>query len=214
MEPISLIERITRRVAPGRSPSFREAHVLKALELLSSEARVGRKRLGVLLGLSEGVTRTLLRHLRGEGLIEVNGRGARLTGEGEHLLAALSAYISCGTEVPRSPLTIGPENFAILVRGAGYHVRSGVEQRDAALKAGALGSTTLVFDGERLILPGMEEFPPAAEEVYDLLLSRLKPKRGDTIIIGSSHDILSAELGAKTAALELLKSMKKDTGDN
>ncbi|MFB0543442.1 MAG: DUF4443 domain-containing protein [Candidatus Bathyarchaeia archaeon] len=212
MESISLIERVAKRAAPGRTPSFKEVHVLKALELISSGPRVGRKRLGELLGLGEGVVRTLLRHLQGEGLIEVARKGVGLTGRGGSLLAALRAYVSIGAEVPRSPLTIGPKNFAVLVRGAGDHVQSGVEQRDAALRAGALGATTLVFEGERLILPGMEEPLPAAEEVYDLLLSRLRPKRGDVIIIGSSHDILSAELGVKTAALELLKSMK-NTGD-
>ena len=213
MKPISLIERITKRVAPGRSPSFREPHVLKTLELLSSEGRIGRKRLGELLGLSEGVTRTLLRHLRGEELIEVTRRGIGLTERGERLLGAIRVHILAGTEIPRSLLTIGPQNFAILIRGAVDHIRSGVEQRDATLKAGALGATTLVFDGERLILPGIEEPLQSAEEVYKLLLSRLRPKKGDTIIIGSSYDILSAELGAKTAALELLKLMKGDAGD-
>jgi len=208
LESISLVEKIVRRVAPGRSPSFTEAHVLKALELLSSGPSVGRKRLGELLGLNEGVTRTLLRHLKEANLIEVMRRGMKLRDEGKRLLAAFSIFISGGTEVPRSQLTLGPQNFALLVRRAGHHVRDGVEQRDAALKAGALGATTLVFDGERLTLPGMQEIPSRAEEVYDLLLSRLNPRKGDAIIIGTAVDILSAELGAKTAALELLKSMK------
>jgi predicted transcriptional regulator len=208
LESISLIEKIVRRAAPGRSPSFTEAQVLKALELISSGPGVGRKRLGDLLGLNEGVTRTLLRHLRETDLIEVTRRGITLRQEGERLLAALNTFISGGTEVPRSPLTIGPQNFVVLVRGVGQHIRSGVEQRDSALKAGALGATTLVFDGERLTLPGMQELAPKAEEVYDLLLSRLKPRKGDVIVIGTAEDTLSAELGAKTAALELLKSMK------
>jgi hypothetical protein len=208
LEPISLIEKIVRRAAPGRSPSFTEAQVLKALELLSSGPGVGRKRLGDLLGLNEGVTRTLLRHLRETDLIEVTRRGITLRQKGERLLAALNAPLPGGIEVPKSPLTIGPQNFAVLVKGAGYHIRSGVEQRDAALKVGALGATTLVFDGERLTLPGMQELTPKAKEVYNLLLSRLKPRKGDVIIIGTAKDALSAELGAKTAALELLKSMK------
>jgi hypothetical protein len=210
LEPISLLEKIVKRAAPGRSPSFTETHVLMALELASSRTGVGRKRLGELLGLNEGVARTLLRHLREAKLIEVTRRGIKLGLEGERLLTDLSASISGGTEVPRSPLTIGPQNFAVLVRGAGHHIRSGVEQRDAALKAGALGATTLVFDGERLTLPGVQELPPEVEEVCDLLLSRLKPRRDDVVIIGTAEDTLSAELSAKTAALELLKSMKGD----
>ena len=208
MESISLIEKIVRKVAPGRSPSFTEAHVLKALELVSSGSGVGRKRLGELLGLNEGVTRTLLRHLKEANLIEVTRRGMKLREEGKRLLAAFSIFMSGGTEVPRSPLTIGPQNFALLVRRAAHHIRSGVEQRDTALKAGALGATTLIFDGEKLTLPAVQEIQPRAEEVCDLLLLRLKPRKGDAIIIGTAVDILLAELGAKTAALELLKSMK------
>ena len=210
MESISRIEKIVKRIAPGRSPSFTEAHVLRALELASSGPSVGRKRLGELLGLNEGVARTLLRHLREENLVEVTRRGIKLELKGERLLANLSATLPGGIEVPRSPLTLGTQNFAVLVRGAGHRVRSGVEQRDSALKAGALGATTLVFDGERLTLPGVQELPPKVEEVYDLLLSRLKPRKGDVIIIGTAEDVLSAELGAKTAALELLKSTKGD----
>jgi len=209
MEPLAAIRRIAERIAPGRSPSFMEAHVLKALEALSSEPRVGRKRLGMFLGLSEGVTRTLLRHLRAEGFIEVTRRGIGLTEKGARLLGTLRSHILGGMEVPSGPLTIGPKNFAVLVKGAGGQVRSGVEQRDAALKAGAMGATTLVFDGERFTIPGMEEAPPGVEEVYELLL-RLKPRRGDVIIVGSASDILSAELGAKTAALELLRSMSRE----
>ncbi|MCD6263510.1 hypothetical protein J7L60_03765, partial [Candidatus Bathyarchaeota archaeon] len=160
------------------------------------------------LGLSEGVTRTLLRHLRAEGLIEVTRRGIGLTEKGRRLLETLRSHIPGGMEVPSGPLTIGPKNFAVLVKGAGGHVRSGMEQRDAALKAGAMGATTLVFDGEGFTIPGMEEAPPGVEEVYELLL-RLKPRKGDVIIVGSASDILSAELGAKTAALELLRSMSR-----
>ncbi len=209
MESIFLIEKIVTRVAPGRFPSFTEAHVLKALELISSEPNIGRKRLGEFLGLNEGVARTLLRHLKEAKLIEVTRRGITLKKEGEHLLAALNTIISSGMEVQTSPLTIGPQNFAVMVRGVEHRVRSGVEQRDAALKAGAIGATTLVFDGERLTLPGVQELKPNAEEVYGFLLSRLNPRKGDIIIIGTASDSLSAELGAKTAALELLRKTKE-----
>lgn len=210
MESVPLIERVVKRAAPGRFPSFTEAHVLMALEVVSSGRIIGRKRLSELLGLNEGVVRTLLKHLKDADLVEITRKGITLDHEGTQLLATLSSIISVVTDVPKSPLTVGPMNFAVLVRGAAHRIRGGVEQRDAALKAGALGATTLVFDGERFTLPSMQEALPKAEEVYDLLLLKLKPRKGDVIIIGTASDSLSAELGAKTAALELLKSMEID----
>ena len=209
MEPIFLIRNIVRRVAPGRYASFTEAHVLKALEIVSSEPRIGRKSLGEALGLNEGVARTLLRHIKEANLIEVTKKGIKLSEQGTHTLAALQTFISGGIEVPRSALTIGAENYAVLIKGVKRFIRNGVEQRDAALKAGAMGATTLVFNGEKLTLPGMQEPPPKMEEVINLLLSRLKPMDGDVIIIGTASDILLAEMGAKTAALELLKQTDK-----
>jgi hypothetical protein len=214
LEPVSVIEKIVRRAAPGRSPSFTEAHVLTALELVSSGPSTGRKRLGELLSLSEGVARTLLRHLKEAHLIEITKRGVTLRTEGRLLLATLGEDLLDGLEVPESPLTLGARNFAVLVRGVGHRVRSGVEQRDGALRAGALGATTLIFDGEKLTLPGVQKIPPKAEEVFDLLLSKLKPEKGDIIIIGTASDLLSAELGAKTAALELLKLTRRGAGAN
>jgi hypothetical protein len=42
-------------------------------------------------------------------------------------------------------------------------------------------------------------------------LSKLSLNEGDVIIIGSSDEKIRAELGAKTAALELLKSHARRT---
>jgi hypothetical protein len=44
-----------------------------------------------------------------------------------------------------------------------------------------------------------------------MLISALKPSENDVIIIGSANEKRAAELGAKTAALELLKSTTNNT---
>jgi ribosomal protein S25 len=59
-----IIERVTRKIAPGPAPAFNEAHVVKALEMIDKYQTVGRIKLSKEMGLGEGTTRTLLKHLK------------------------------------------------------------------------------------------------------------------------------------------------------
>jgi hypothetical protein len=84
----------------------------------------------------------------------------------------------------------------------------GIEQRDAAIKAGALGATTIIYTKGKLIIPGSpEDAFRDSPEIRKMLIKKLKPKEGDSIIIGSADDEKSAKLGAKAAALETLRKI-------
>ncbi|MGQ9460522.1 MAG: DUF4443 domain-containing protein [Candidatus Bathyarchaeaceae archaeon] len=206
MELLKVIERVTGKVAPGREPSFTEAHVIKALEIIGGGEAVGRIRLSKELGLGEGATRTLVRHLKNEGIIEISKSGIALSKYGEKLFSDLQFRLSGEVEVPPSPLTVGPSNVAILVRDSASVVKTGLEQRDTAIKAGALGATTLIFSRNRLTMPlaEKEDIFKGVPSIHKMLISKLNPKENDVIIIGSGENRRLAELGAKTAALELL----------
>lgn len=207
MEALRVIEKVTSKIAPGRAPSFIEVHVIKALETISAEAYVGRTKLSEILGLGEGATRTLLRHLRNEGLIEVSKSGIVLSKPGGKVLSGLRSRISEEIEIQKTPLTVGPFSIAVLVRNAASSVKYGIEQRDAATKVGALGATTLVFRRKKLTMPGVsEDIFQHIQSIHDTLISELKPRENDVIIIGSANEKRVAEFGAKTAAFELLKS--------
>jgi predicted transcriptional regulator len=203
---LSIIERVTRKIAPGRAPSFNEAQVVKALEIICAYGTVGRTKLSKELELGEGTTRTLLKHLKKEGLIEGSRYGIMLSESGKKLFSNLRSKISEGIEVPNSHLTVGPFNIAVLVRNAAHAIRTGVEQRDKAIKVGALGATTLIFSRSKLTMPSCEEEAfEGISSIYDMLVSKLNPKENDVIVIGSGENKTSAEIGAKMAALELLK---------
>lgn len=202
-----MIEKVASKIAPGRAPSFIEAHVIKALEAIDAEKGVGRTKLSEILGLAEGITRTLARHLRNEGLIEVSKSGIVLSKFGGKVFSTLRSRISEEIEIPRSSLTIGSFNVAVLVRNAAGSVKYGVEQRDAVIKVGALGATTLVFSRNKLTMPGVsEDIFQKIQPIHDALIFKLKPRENDVIIIGSADEKRVAEFGAKTAAFELLKS--------
>lgn len=206
MRFLKVLDRVTSKIAPGRTPSFTEAHVLKALETIGKQRFIGRIRLSKELGSGEGTTRTLVKHLKREKLVEVSRKGIMLSESGKELLSKLRAHISEGVEIPPGALTVGPHNFAVLVRNRGHAVKYGLEQRDAAIRAGASGATTLLYFQNRLTMPGVEEDVfKEASLIRKFLMSEFSPKDNDAIIIGSAKDKRTAEFGAKMSAIELLK---------
>ena len=207
MRLLDVIERVTRKIAPGPAPSFNEAHVIKALEIIGKYGTVGRIRLSNELGLGEGTTRTLLKHLKKEAVTQSTRSGICFSEEGKKLFSDLRSNLSEGVDVPSSPLTIGAFNIAVLVRDSAQAVGSGMEQRDIAIKSGASGATTLVFLGNRLSMPKcVEDVSKSTPMLHDELVSKLNPNQNDVIIVGSGETRELAEIGAKMAAIKLLKN--------
>jgi predicted transcriptional regulator len=206
---LEVIERVTRKIAPGPAPSFNEAHVVKTLEIIGKCGTVGRIRLAKELGLGEGTTRTLLKHLKSEGITQSSRRGIAFSEEGKKLFSDLRSKLSEGVEVPSSPLTIGTFNIAILVKDSAQGVESGMEQRDIAIKSGASGATTLVFSGNKLSMPScVEDVSESTPMLHRKLVAKLNPNQNDVIIVGSGETRELAEMGAKMAAINLLKNSK------
>jgi hypothetical protein len=80
------------------------------------------------------------------------------------------------------------------------------KQRDTAIKAGALGATTLIFSRNKLTMPSVErkDVFKGISSIHEMLASKLHPKENGIIILGSGENKRLAELGAKMAAFELL----------
>jgi len=205
LKALETVARVAAKTAPGRLPSFGEAHVVEALEKINDEGTMGRLKLSRDLKLGEGEVRTLVRHLDKEGLIEVSRSGISLSEVGKELFSNLRTVLSEQVEIPSSPLTVGCFNVAVQLKGMGSFVKYGLEQRDAAIMAGAKGATTLVVTKKGLVMPGTGEDVSEAGSSIVAALSKLSLKEGDVMVIGSADEKLKAEFGAKTAALELLK---------
>lgn len=206
MKLLDVIERVTRKIAPGPTPSFNEAHVIKTLELIDNYRILGRIKLSKELRLGEGTTRTLLKHLKKEKIIQSSRKGVSLSTYGEKLVSNLRNRLGEGVEIPPSPLTVGSFNVAILVRDSAQSVGSGMEQRDAAIKSGASGATTLIFSHNKLSLPtGEENLSKSMPLLHDELVNKLNPNENCVIIVGSGESKEVAEIGAKMAAIKLLK---------
>jgi predicted transcriptional regulator len=203
---LEIIEKVAQKIAPGPAPAYNEAHVMKAIEVIGNLKCIGRIRLSKELGLGEGTTRTLLKHLKNEGLTKSSKNGISFSEEGKKLFSELGKKIISGMDIPRSRLTLGSYNFAILIRGLAKSVKTGMEQRDIAIKYGASGATTLIFSENRLSLPiDEEDLSESMPDLHSKLMKKFTPKENDVIIIGWGEDRKLAEVGAKMAAINLLK---------
>jgi hypothetical protein len=196
-----LLRHVAEKTASGRTPSYGEAQILRALEI-TSEGDIGRAALGVRLGVGEGVVRTIIKRLISDGLIEVTTRGISTSKKGQRLLKEAHAIIVAGSEVPSTEDTVGKYNYALLIKGAFSKVRFGLEQRDAALLAGAKGATTIIFSNGAMIIPGMDR--PPTTHLASSLRDQLSLSEGDTIVVGTGDTAIEAEIGAYSAALTLV----------
>ena len=202
-----LLESLLEERAPGPYLSFSIFHLIKALELIAKEGPVGRGKLSEELKTGEGAIRTLVERLRNAGLIAVSKKGCSLTEKGENIWSKMQLFFPQKVKLKPNELALAACNVAIRVKGCGGKVRSGIEQRDAALLAGAKGAVTLFFRKEKLVLPAISEdvakdFPDAFSQITKHLLL----EENDVVVIGSADAGDKAEYGALAAAWSLIEN--------
>ncbi len=205
---VNTLKSISSRYAPSRILSFNSAHVFKTLQLLKKDGHVSRLLLTNELGLGEGSIKTLIKHLKMEKLIFTTQKGTTMTERGEKIFEEMSRYIRSETQVPKSSISIAEYNHAILLRNLKFAIKQGVEQRDAAIKMGAKGATTLLYNNGKFLIPG-SKFNALKEEkaIEKLLKDNLKPIENDIIVIGSDDNkYITAELASKSAAIQTLEN--------
>jgi hypothetical protein len=201
---IMALEKVTSRYAPSRVLSFDVVHVFAALQMIGKNNNTtSRNALCEGLVLGEGTVKTLVKHLKMQGLIETSNRGTKLTAKGKSICEGLLSVIPSEMSLPKCSVALSRFNYAVLVREFGFAVGLGIEQRDAAIKMGATGATTLLFKDNKFVMPANSDDSLKRErEVRRMIVEQLNPREGDVIIIGSAdNNGKTAELGAKNAAL-------------
>jgi hypothetical protein len=180
---------------------FADYHVYRVLSILSDRKRRGRKQLAELVGVGEGSMRTILGWMREKGLASVKQTGVRITNTGLEFFSRLPVHVK---NMESSDISVGSCNVAVLVRGRGEEIGNGIEQRDAAKKAGADGATTIIVKGGRLVVPTDYDLDVEDPGLASLMKGLFELKDGDVIIVGSATSRKIAEGGALAAALELV----------
>ncbi|MCQ2069660.1 MAG: DUF2111 domain-containing protein [archaeon] len=183
----------------GPIPKFKDYHIWKTLFCLNKESPIGRKKLSSLLNIGEGSTRTILSILQESGTILIKKNGVSLTPEGKKTWNEIAMDIA---PIALDNLTIGKINCAVRVPKAAPKIKYGCEERDNAIRSGAVGATTLVYLNNILMFPGNDY--PLNSKSDRAIRNSFSLANGDAIIIGTADTYDLAEEGAVTAGLELL----------
>lgn len=197
----SMMQRASRLGGPV--PKFNDYHIWKALECLDSENPVGRKKLSQPLGIGEGSTRTILSQLQEQGMITIGKSGILLTERGVNFKKTYHMDVA---DVSISDLTIGDKDCAVRVPRRAKDVKFGCEERDAAIKSGATGATTLIYTDGSLVFPGSDY--PVETDIASKVLSLFSLKNDDVVIIGTGPTREIAEIGAVTAGLTIMGGLQ------
>jgi predicted transcriptional regulator len=208
---VRALEKIASRHAPSRILSFDSVHVFKVLQLIENKGHVSRNLLCRELSLGEGSVKTLVKHLKTQGVIETTKAGTRITSKGKKLSSQFFSAIPAEMSLSKCSVALGKFNYAVLLKQYGFALKSGIEQRDAAIRMGAIGATSLLFSHNSFLMPGADYDPLIKEpDTARLLLEKLKPENGDAIVIGSDmKNERRAELAAKNAALATIFAHEK-----
>jgi len=206
-----MLQKVAGKFAPSRGLSYDMVHVFKTLQLIQERGHVSRDILCEELELGDGSIKTLVRHLKMQDLIESNNAGTKMTDKGGSFFSELLTSIPSETSLSKCSITLGKYNHAILLKQMSSAIKSGIEQRDAAIKMGASGATTILFKNRKFVIPRTDY--DAIKNDYQLskrLIEGLHPVDGDVIIIGSdNHSKKRAEFAAKNAALITVMNHEK-----
>ena len=198
-----LLQKVYHQNITSRQLSFGIGHIFKALQLAKQNGHISRDLLGSELSLGGGSIKTLIKHLKTTDMIKTSNAGTILSEKGEKIILQILSHIPKETIIPKSSITVGKFNYAVLIKNIANSIHSGIEQRDIAIKSGATGATTLIFKDGKFLVP-KTNFNALADELnmQKILMGNLQPENNDVIIIGSDNiSKQNAELAAKNAAL-------------
>ena len=69
-----------------------------------------------------------------QGLVKSTKSGTRMTQKGKTISLKLFSVIPARTSIQQSSVALGKFNYAVLLKQFGFAIKSGIEQRDAAIK--------------------------------------------------------------------------------
>lgn len=206
-------------------PAFELVHIILALYLFGKNPEgIGRYKLKSDLLIGSGTARSLVNKLKGKTefikLTENKRKGHILTEKGLDFLKKIKQKIPIleqGNPEFLGDIILENENYKTcfcLLKNAAHKLKSGIEQRDAAIKVNGSGATCLVYTGSYLRFP----VSTSTQESEELILSEkvqnyfkrkitdynVELEKNDVIIIGFGEDFETARLSTLNSALTLI----------
>jgi len=214
-------------------PSFNYVHIFLAILIFGENPEgLGRYRLKRELLIGEGTAKSLIYKLKENGnFIDINikniegdqqitSKGHVLTEKGLRILMKIKNKIPLLEEGDISVLkdfildSKISKSYFCLVKDSADQLKSGVEQRDAAIKIDGLGATCLIHNGNKLTFPSYSSKEDNLNirindkvQLYfktKLVNANITFEKGDVIIIGFGTETRKARLAALNAAMTLI----------
>lgn len=188
--------------APQYGPMFRfgDTNVYWALHVLSDGKRMGRKILADRVGVGEGSMRRILDTLKEWEMITVKQTGITITKTGSGFLNEVPVKV---LDLDLGDVVVGKYQQAVKVFGVSHKIENGMQQRDAGIRVGASGCTTIVFRGGKLMMPPDWDLDKERPGIAEKIRKNVGMGTDDVIIVGGADDPHAAVNAALAAAFEL-----------
>jgi hypothetical protein len=188
---------------PQFGPMFRfsDASIYWALHILSDGKRLGRVKLADLVGIGEGSMRRIVDTLKEWNFITVKQTGITITKAGLSFLAQIPVRM---VDVNIGESTVGDFFQGVVVLGVSEKIHNGMQQRDAGIKVGASGCTTVVIRDGVLMIPPDWNIDERNPELAYTIRKETGMTQEDVLIVGSGSTKTLAVEAAINAAFELI----------
>jgi predicted transcriptional regulator len=176
---------------------------------IASKEPIGRYRLSKELEISDSSVRTIIKYFKELGLVKaIPKQGHVLSSKGREFVREIKKkIIAIKTDLSLKELTLGNFDVICHLRNMASKVTDGLMLRDEAIKVGAEGATTILFEEDQLFIPprSMGDLRDTNEEIYKMLTSQFELEDGDALIVGTANsDRKSAMEAAIASALTLI----------
>jgi len=188
------------------SPSF--IRMVAVMVLLANLGRIGRYRLGRLMGVGEGEARGLLKYLIDHSYAEPARGGTRLTAKGLKYYHKAMGLLGVMKIVFLDISGILPFPQAPCIQVGGVQTLNVLALRDECVRHGAEGALVMRFSGNRLSMPGVsEDLSTDYPSLYSQVMSRVAPGDGDLLIMPYGRPLGRVVEGGLWAALKAIKQV-------
>lgn len=188
------------------SSSF--VRIVVVMALLANLGRIGRYRLGRLMGVGEGEARGLLKYLTNHGYAEPARGGTRLTVKGIRYYRKARSLLGVTKIVFLDIFGMLPFPEAPCIQVSGIQPSNVLAIRDECVRHGAEGALIMLCIGNRLSMPGIsDDLSIDYPALYSQVVSKVAPRDGDLLITPYGHPIGRVIEGGLWAALKAVKQV-------
>lgn len=208
MSFLPILRQISSTRPQGPSRTFTEFQVIRAILILGERKVLGRTLLSRLLKTGSGAIRTLINDLEAHNIIRVGKTGCILTKKGQDIYKNITEKMLLIDQIDAGRLSVADYDAAVIVKDSSNLIYRGIEQRDAAIRVGAKGATTLIYENGKFVIPKgstdcAKDFP---SDIWNIFEITFNPVNGDVIIVSSADEKEIAIYGVLAGALTLTEN--------